>query len=241
MAAPYTNLKCQLYLYRATILIFNQPYLSAPPPLSLVIHLLTVGQNSQNRAIASVCEIGLSKLESLCQPVCPTLYVGNAKIIEENKSEKEIVFDEEEEEEVPEKVGEKDEGVVETDEIIKNTEEAEKIHIISDIVIKPAENGKTTTEKIMDCKSSIETEIEITELVGDELKTTADDSDICVIEEDGSVEEETVELNGENVVQQNCNEIIEIFDEPPSKKPKTDEDSSSESMLDSFVNVVNDY
>lgn len=161
-----------------------------------------------------------------------------------------------------EKVAIEDAAASEEDEVVQQkengVEKEERIHIISDIVIKPSENGEIEEqfeevvyqEATTIAEDSVESEVLVTEIEVEEQelpvaeKTVDDSSDVCVIEDD-----EIVQQNGDSAepstIQQNGdaeNEVIEIFDEPPSKKAKTDlEENSNESMLDSFVNVVIDY
>lgn len=274
IVAPYTNLKCQLLLYRAIISLFEQPFLPVPAPLSLAIHLLNVGQRNSNTAIATACENGLNKLELLCQPVCSTMYIGKEKSVEndshddvmqlERKEKIRIISDivikplENAEEEVEELI---DSEVASNDIVIKpseiNEEEIEDCIesevVISDIVIKQTENANEPED-------SIESEVIITEVqeveknkqeaksncLNEDLQKSADDNaDICIYVEDSA--EETTEQNEEIKVHSNPQvngnkDVIEILDEPPAKRNKIDfEENSNESMLDSFVNVVNDY
>lgn len=242
----YTNQNCQLLLYEALISLFEHPYLSVPAPLHVVIKILNVGQNSNNVKIATVCQNGLSILELLCQPICPTLYVATEKKALEESSEE--------------------------DDDVEPTQDAKKICILSDIVIKPSvvkaddtvyeevTIEKDVEEKGTYAKESAETVEESFKSFGDEKQkehhlssgseiVESDDEDnednACVIIED-SAEESFTQQNGHvDFKQQNGEkeeEIIEIFDEPSTKKRKTDSGADSDdSMLDSFVNAVNDY
>lgn len=220
-APPYTNRKCQLLLYRAIISLLEQPYSPVSLPLSFLIHLLNTGHNSKDTEIAVICENGLNKLELMCQPICSTFYVGRERVVSEENLQEE----------------EKENSVIE--EVVKENE-VEKIHIISDIVIRPPENGEIVYEE---ATNIIESEV----VVDVEEKSVNGSGDVCVIEEDSTDEED----NGATVknlpIQQNGgdteNEVIEIFDEPPpTKKIKTDfDENSNDSMVNSFVNIVNDY
>lgn len=240
LADPYTNVQCQLLLYKALISLFEQPYLPLSPPLHLTIHLLNVGQSSKETKIAATCHNGLNKLELLCQPICPTLYVGS-----ESKSAQD---DDEEQQTV--------------------AQEGKKIHILSDIVIKPSATDarpdgviyeEVTIEDIDTCeeipelileRSSEEQDADFNSVDDNGLCEAAIEDNVCVVIEDDTVEE-SVQLNGDTasledlVVIQNGHkegDVIDITDEPPIKKLKSGtEADSDESMLDSFVNVVNDY
>lgn len=57
---------------------YEQDTIKTLPPLQLTIDILNRGISSINRAIALTCEHGLSILEKLCQPVCPSLFISEA-------------------------------------------------------------------------------------------------------------------------------------------------------------------
>lgn len=56
---------------------YEQDTIKTLPPLQLTIDILNRGINSNNRTIALTCEHGLSVLEKLCQPVCPSLFISS--------------------------------------------------------------------------------------------------------------------------------------------------------------------
>lgn len=220
------------------ISLFEQPYLHLSPPLHLAIHLLNVGQNSKESRIAATCQNGLNKLELLCQPVCPTLYVGSGS-----------------------KSAQDDDGEQQT-----LTNEGKKIHILSDIVIKPSATDtkpegiiyeEVTIEEVETYEEEIADDVpqfimekgseEQGASIVDDNGLCEEEDNVCVVIEDDNVEESVVQ-NGDTenlVVNQNGHKedsVVEIYDEPPTKKFKSgNEADSDESMLDSFVNVVNDY
>lgn len=212
---------------------------------------MNFGRNSKDSRIASVCQEGLNKLELLCQPICPTLKIGSEKPAEESSVEV----------------------------------EEKKIRILSDIVIKPTENGiiinehlereevricedadagsKDNAKSFVISSDNVEESIEICSGTDEpstvrnekeeasvsaenDQKYDADENDFCLVIEDDDSVEETVEQNGETDYETSLGngeeeDVVEIVDEPPLKKNKTSAEDSEESLLDSFVNVVNDY
>lgn len=244
MTDQYADPKCQLFLYKALVSIFEQPYLSVPPPLQSTIRLLNIGQNSKENRIAATCREGLNKLESLCQPACPTLYVGH-----QAKSKELDKF-----------IGSTRDGMV-------STQDEKKICILSDIIIKPAVEEIDVDAKVEATEVAKEVEHsshgptssdgEIEEVYEDvNLQDSRDDQknneedDICVVEEtdlqegvlnlNGNVDDDDVEIVAVQYNGEKENGIAETI-EPPAKRMKTDvEVESDESMLESFVNVIND-
>lgn len=243
-----------MLLYEAAVSLFEQPYFSVPPPLHPVICLLNVAQNSKDTAISAACQNGLNKLELLCQPVCPTLFVGGKDKPSEDSDDEPTIC----------------------------TKESKKIHILSDIVIKPTSIRESevvyedvTVEKNI-CEETVETisneddrinsvdsiEEEVTieletrnDVISDENReesveerdscSSTEGDNVCVVIDDDSAEE-TMEQNGygESILQngQKQDDVIVITDEPVTKKIKLNsDDDSDEKMLDSFVNIVNEY
>ncbi|XP_060517043.1 uncharacterized protein LOC132696306 [Cylas formicarius] len=80
---PYTKSECLINLYKVLVAFYHQDNLRVLPPLQTTIKFLVTGINSNNRSIAEVCEHGIKILEILCQPVCPTLYVGRANELDD--------------------------------------------------------------------------------------------------------------------------------------------------------------
>lgn len=71
---PYTIVSCQEMLFDALVAFYEESSLSILPNINVALDILTKARNSKNLKISSVCERGLSFLEILCQPVCPSLY-----------------------------------------------------------------------------------------------------------------------------------------------------------------------
>ncbi|XP_030764750.1 uncharacterized protein LOC115888988 isoform X2 [Sitophilus oryzae] len=82
---PYTNILCQVHLYEVLIALYRQDTLTLLPPLQTSLDILVSGSSSNNKLVAGVCEKGLGILEVLCQPICPSLYLGANKEDEINK------------------------------------------------------------------------------------------------------------------------------------------------------------
>lgn len=57
--------------------------MSVIPNVNVVLDILNKGWNSTNSRIAAVCERGVSYLEKLCQPICPSLYGSEMLISKE--------------------------------------------------------------------------------------------------------------------------------------------------------------
>ncbi|CAG9821763.1 unnamed protein product [Phaedon cochleariae] len=95
LSHPYTNPECQAKLYQVLVSFYEQDTLDILPPLQLTLDILNKGANSYNRHISSVCEKGLSVLEKLCQPVCPSLYSPDMFPARQGDDQKEKVFSEE--------------------------------------------------------------------------------------------------------------------------------------------------
>lgn len=73
---PYTDAQCQAKLYEVLLAIYCQNTLTVLPPLHTSLDILSKGANDKNRFVAEICQKGLRNLEMLCQPVCPSLYLG---------------------------------------------------------------------------------------------------------------------------------------------------------------------
>lgn len=73
---PFTNLSCQEKLFDALVALYEESSLPIVPNINVALDLLTKGRNSRNIKISSACERGLSFLEILCQPICPSLYTS---------------------------------------------------------------------------------------------------------------------------------------------------------------------
>ncbi|XP_066262778.1 proline-, glutamic acid- and leucine-rich protein 1-like [Euwallacea similis] len=90
---PYINPENQIKLYKILSALYSQNTFSILPPLHTTLEVLNVGANDKNHFIAATCQECLRVLESFCQPICPSLYMG---------IEKESVEEEEEVIEAPE-------------------------------------------------------------------------------------------------------------------------------------------
>jgi len=73
---PYTNSACQSGLYQMLTSIFVQPDYCITPMVQMGIRLIVKGHASTDNNIHLICAQGLHVLEKLCQPVCPSLGLG---------------------------------------------------------------------------------------------------------------------------------------------------------------------
>ncbi|XP_018569527.1 proline-, glutamic acid- and leucine-rich protein 1-like [Anoplophora glabripennis] len=96
---PYTNRECEAELYEVFVTFYEQDTLKTLPPLQLTIDVLNRGINSTNRTIALTCEHGLSSLEKICRPVCPSMFISEgttpeqAVLLPEDKSSEDALED----------------------------------------------------------------------------------------------------------------------------------------------------
>ncbi|XP_066142364.1 proline-, glutamic acid- and leucine-rich protein 1-like [Euwallacea fornicatus] len=84
---PYNNPENQIKLYKLLSALYSQNTLSILPPLHTTLDILNVGANDRNHFIAATCQECLRVLESFCQPICPSLYMGIEKegVVEEEE------------------------------------------------------------------------------------------------------------------------------------------------------------
>lgn len=75
---PYTNIKCELFLYRILLSLFEQPFTIYSPPFDLSLNIFLNGQESRNNDIALTCFKGVNLIEKFSQAIYPTLYTSNS-------------------------------------------------------------------------------------------------------------------------------------------------------------------
>ncbi|XP_050306289.1 uncharacterized protein LOC126743302 [Anthonomus grandis grandis] len=95
---PYTDQQCQAKLYEVLVALYDQTSVAALPPLQTTIDILNRGLNGKNVLIRDTCQRGLRLIESICQPVFPSLCLGVEREENEEKSggvEKEFIVLEE--------------------------------------------------------------------------------------------------------------------------------------------------
>lgn len=67
---------------------YEQDNVKILPPIQKTLYLLNNGLKSNNFKVVSICEQGISMLEKLCQPICPSLNLppeeNNVNLISEN-------------------------------------------------------------------------------------------------------------------------------------------------------------
>ncbi|XP_018325691.1 uncharacterized protein LOC108737370 [Agrilus planipennis] len=85
--SPYDNIQCQHAMYDLILSFFEQKYSSVLPPLYVALQIFRKGQSNKNISISSICYKANQVLENFCQPVCPTLYLGNILNTKEDENE----------------------------------------------------------------------------------------------------------------------------------------------------------
>lgn len=267
-------------------LLFEQPYMPVPPPLYAAINLLKSATSRRDYYCSMKAVAGLSVLEKICQPLCPSLYLKKQYG------------------EVSSRIDIKDYFQPITDDKEKAVESSAKIHILSNVVVHPplktfaseshnaARQSEETVRKNTDDNKEVDNillheedisknqntndnkEVENSSLHEEDMsknQSTDDDNKVTNIslhEEDISNNETSLMPSKEEVNEvfeegtiiselssdlftQNVNgdeklgvikpSILDISEEPPSKKLKNGEgNDSEESMLDSFVDVINE-
>ncbi|CAG9853577.1 unnamed protein product [Phyllotreta striolata] len=130
---PYTNHKCILNLFELLIAFYEQDTLYNLPFISLTINTLSNYSSSENTEIADVCKRGLNYLEKVCQPVSLPFSI----IRSTGAENKDFLLD-----------CEVDLDVTDVDQAGTKTKIKKEIIILSDTVIKPAneDNPNTSNE-----------------------------------------------------------------------------------------------
>ncbi|KAJ8949299.1 hypothetical protein NQ318_006724 [Aromia moschata] len=90
--SPYDHPDCEVGLYEVLVAFYEQETLKVLPPLQLTITILNKGISNRNRHIASICEHGLSVVEKLCQPICPSLNLTDTNISQEIEQVSQSLF-----------------------------------------------------------------------------------------------------------------------------------------------------
>lgn len=74
---PYTNRKCEEYLYNILLSFFEQPFTIYSPPFDLSLNIFLNGKKSQNTTITVTCFKGVNVIEKFAQAIYPTLYISS--------------------------------------------------------------------------------------------------------------------------------------------------------------------
>lgn len=91
---PYTNPASQALLFEVLVAFIEDDRLVPVLNIKIALNVLNKGWNCKNPQIAFLCEKGISYLEKLCQPVCPSLQISETFTSKGQENLQEIFEDE---------------------------------------------------------------------------------------------------------------------------------------------------